>query len=75
MVEAGGIEPTVRRTDHRSISERRLQFRFCSAGAYSRAPLELSRWILLEPSENWVQASPFKWPPSPGHGPSAGRRL
>lgn len=24
MVEAGGIEPTVRKTDHRRISERRL---------------------------------------------------
>jgi len=24
MVEAGGIEPTVRKTDYRSISERRL---------------------------------------------------
>jgi len=24
MVEAGGIEPTVRKTDHRSVSERRL---------------------------------------------------
>jgi len=24
LVEAGGIEPTVRKTDHRSFSERRL---------------------------------------------------
>jgi hypothetical protein len=43
MVEAGGIEPAVRKTDHRSFSERRLQFSFRSAGAYSQAPLALSR--------------------------------
>ncbi len=43
MVEAGGIEPTVRKTDHRSFSERRLYFRFRATGAYSQAPLELSR--------------------------------
>ena len=28
MVEAGGVEPTVRKNDHKSISERSLQFNF-----------------------------------------------
>jgi len=54
LVEAGGIEPTVRKTDHRSFSERRLHFIFRSVDAYSRASLELSRWFSPKPSENWT---------------------
>ncbi len=39
LVEAGGVEPTVRKNDHKRLSERRLCFRLRSAGAHSPAPL------------------------------------
>ncbi len=43
LVEAGGVEPTVRRKDHRNFSERRLRFEFRAVGGRSRPPRELSR--------------------------------
>lgn len=43
MVEAGGVEPTVRKKGHRTFYERRLCFGVRSVGAHNQAPLELSR--------------------------------
>jgi len=54
LVEAGGVEPAVRKNSYRSFSERRLRFMFCSWGARSRAPSALSRCILFKFSENWT---------------------
>jgi len=58
LVEAGGVEPTVRKKDHKSFSERRLQFKFRAFGGRSRPPWELSRWESLWASENWPKSKP-----------------
>jgi len=43
MVEAGGVEPTVRKKDHKNFSERRLCFKFRPFGGHSQPPPALSR--------------------------------
>ena len=74
LVEAGGVEPTVRSSDHKSFSERRLRFEFCPLAATADLRIHLDK-SPLEPPRIGPRASPFKLRLIPGHGSSAGETL
>lgn len=65
MVEAGGIEPTVRRTRTESFSEGSRYFCFHPIGAYRQATIGLSRKISLMKSRDTLHK-----PARSGHAPT-----
>jgi len=71
VVEAGGVEPTVRKKSHKTFYERRLCFRFRSVGAHNQASPELSRWMSPRASENWLKGNPVFYD-TPNPAPQAG---
>ncbi|GAV21562.1 hypothetical protein cpu_00720 [Carboxydothermus pertinax] len=64
-MEAGGIEPTVRRTSAESFSEGSRYFSFHPIGAYRQATIGISRKISLRKSRDTLSK-----PARLGHAPA-----
>ena len=61
LVEAGGVEPTVRKNDHtRPATSVGSDLDFAPFGAHCQAPLELSRQISLSAYGRQLLGKPTK---------------